>query len=462
MGNEDGSRGIPISRRTRRRVLRAGGGAALATGSVFAAACAGASPTAKGADVPTPSGQPVTLRFMGRGTLANQELQKNSLAAFQQAQPKIKVEMEVPATFLPALLAQIAGGDPVDVAYTAFGNFRGLARQNALVELDPFIARDVKQTDYYAYALESGRYNGKMYVFAYDVGTYALAYNKQLFDKAQIKYPDDTWTWDTYADVAARLTVDQNGRRTGESGFDPMRIAQYGSSPIRGDWYYYIWANGGDIVTPDRKKTTIDSAVAIDTIQWLADMGTKKVINPTPAYPEADQAAINGDAGWTGGRVAMTPQGRWRVPEFRRLAQFKWDVVPMPKGKGGRIGFGWGSGMSVISAAKHRAEAWELVKFFGADGQKALVEGGLNVPPIQKMANSDLFLKSTPPDNNKAYLDAIANVKVNIAGYVIETDKFNAVLNPVLNNIWAGKDSARAAIPPLVPQLNDVLAQTQP
>ena len=215
MGREDSSQGISIHGRTRRRVLWAAGSAAIATGSVFAAACGGAAPSAQTADVPIPSGQPVTLRYMGRGTLANQELQKASLAEFQKLQPKIKVEMEVPANFLPALLAQIAGGDPVDVAYTAFGNFRSLARQGAVVELDPFLARDVKKSDYYDYAIESGRYNGKQYVFAYDVGTYALAYNKQMFDKAQIKYPDDTWTWEKYADVAARLTVDQNGRRAG-------------------------------------------------------------------------------------------------------------------------------------------------------------------------------------------------------------------------------------------------------
>jgi ABC-type glycerol-3-phosphate transport system substrate-binding protein len=90
------------------------------------------------------------------------------------------------------------------------------------------------------------------------------------------------------------------------------------------------------------------------------------------------------------------------------------------------------------------------------------VSGGLNVPPLQKMANTDVFLKSTPPNNNRAYLDAIANSRLTLPGpYVIEPEKWNAVLNPVLNDIWAGKQTAQAALPPLIAQLNDVLAQTQ-
>jgi multiple sugar transport system substrate-binding protein len=85
----------------------------------------------------------------------------------------------------------------------------------------------------------------------YDGGTYALAYNKDLFDKAQIKYPDDTWTWDNYVQVAARLTVDGNGRRANDNGFDPRQIQQYGSQTLRGNYWYWIWSNGGDILSAD-------------------------------------------------------------------------------------------------------------------------------------------------------------------------------------------------------------------
>ena len=303
---------------------------------MLGAACAGPEGAQTGG-APTPTGQPVKLRYMGRGTIANQELQKAGLAEFQKRQPKITVEMEAPAQFLPALLAQIAGGDAVDVAYTAIGNFRGLAKQGGLVALDPFVARDVKRatTTSTRSVGQAQRDVLRLPLRRRHVGP---GLQQGAVDQAQLKYPDDTWTWDTYMTNAARLTVDQGGRRSGESGFDPAQIAQYGSAPaLREHWWYWVWSNGGEVLSADRKRAVIDSASALETIQWIADLGTRRVVMPTPAYPEADPAVVDGDAGFSAGRVAMAPHGRWRVPEIRRLAKFGWDVAPMPKGKQG----GW-------------------------------------------------------------------------------------------------------------------------
>jgi multiple sugar transport system substrate-binding protein len=180
---------------------------------------------------------------------------------------------------------------------------------------------------------------------------------------------------------------------------------------------------------------------------------------PTPAYPEPDPAAGNGAAGFTGGRGAMAPHGRWRVSEIRRLATFPWDVAPMPKGKAGRVGYGWFSGMSLVRGTKIAGEAWEFAKFWGTEaGQRRLTEGGQNVPPLPRMANSPTFLRSTPPENNKAYLDAIANSRLHISGYIVETGKYNEIINPALDAVWKGEKTAKTALPPLIPQLNDVLA----
>src|SRR5690349_17249004 len=83
-------------------VSRAGVAAVAGWSAVTAAACAGPQ-ASKTSGVPAPSGQPVTLRYMGRGTIANQDLQKAGLAEFQKAHPKITVAFEAPAQFLPAL-----------------------------------------------------------------------------------------------------------------------------------------------------------------------------------------------------------------------------------------------------------------------------------------------------------------------------------------------------------------------
>src|SRR5919202_2108580 len=426
---------IVQSRQLSRRALF-GAAAVLGSGTLAACGQAATTPT-KAGEAPRPSGQPVTLHYLGRGNQVILDIQRRIADNFEQANPRIKVEMQAAANYLQQLQAELAGGGASDVAFTAMGDFRVLAKQGGLRELDPFMARDFKKGDYYDYAIDSGKYKTKYYAFPYDGGTYALAYNKDILDKAQIKYPDDTWTWDQYVQVATRLTVDAQGRHANESGFDPRQIVQYGSYSMRGDYWYYIWANGGDIVTTDHSKSTLDSQIALDTIQWIADLGTKQVIMPSTLYPDANPT------GFESGRIALQPHGRWSVATYRQLGQFNWDVAPMPKGKAGRVGYGWFYGMSILHPSKVPAEAWEFCKFCGTDpGQQILAEVGQTVPPMPRLATSDLFLKSSPPTNNKAYLEAIASARIYPSAYIINTTDYNSILTPVLNAIWKGETTA--------------------
>ena len=44
-----------------------------------------------------------------------------------------------------------------------------------------------------------------------------------------------TWDYDTVAQLAMLLTVDNNGKDATEAGFDPSNIVQYGFEPQRDD-----------------------------------------------------------------------------------------------------------------------------------------------------------------------------------------------------------------------------------
>src|SRR5699024_4638426 len=62
-------------------------------------------------------------------------------------------------------------------------------------ELDP----EVSGVD--AYTVD-----GKTYAVPYRQDAWYLYYNKELFDKAGVDYPDGSWTWDDYAQAAKDLT----------------------------------------------------------------------------------------------------------------------------------------------------------------------------------------------------------------------------------------------------------------
>ena len=78
---------------------------------------------------------------------------------------------------------------------------------------------------------------------------------------------------------------------------------------------------------------------------------------------------------------------------------------------------------------------------------------------MPKLATGPLFLTSSPPTNNKAYLEAIKDARQPPAAYILDGAAYGEILNPVLNAIWAGEQVAHVGIPPLVSQLNSVLAR---
>ena len=84
----------------------------------------------------------------------------------------------------------------------------GSRKSGTLKPLDDYIAKEKEFNldDFIKPSLTSYQRDGKLWVIPYDEGPGILYYNKDLFDKAGIKYPDDSWTLDTLKENAIKLT----------------------------------------------------------------------------------------------------------------------------------------------------------------------------------------------------------------------------------------------------------------
>jgi len=133
----------------------------------------------------------------------------------------------------------------------------------------------------------------------------------------------------------------------------------------------------------------------------------------------------------------------------------------MPKSEwvGKRVGFGYYSGNSVLKSTKHPEESWLLLKFFGGEpGQKIMGEGGLTYPAALSVAKS---FKPKLPENVGAFLVDYENMRFfETAAYITEQAKFNQTLDPELEKIWLGQAKAKDVLPPLVPKLNAIIAES--
>ena len=344
--------------------------AALLAGSVvaYAAARSGgnsaprstASPSASAAIPSTylvePTGIPIAHRTpirwfvgLGSGTLTSQIENERAFVANYNADNKdgVAIELEVVANgnAYDVLKTEMAAGAAPDIiGPVGVGGRNGLG--GAFLDLTQEIAKNKVDLAGYdpalvAYLQEGGAQIG----LPYDIFPGYVWYNKDLFKAAGLpdlptrigeQYQGQDWTWETMAKVAGQLTVDKNGHRSTDSGFDGNEILQYGLD-FQGAEARAIAScfGGGSFVGSDGKTAQIPGAWA-DAFSWYYSAIWNRHFIPDGAA-EASALLGNGHPE-ASGRVAINVGWAWSLPSIASSASAarvkSWDIAVMPSWKG--------------------------------------------------------------------------------------------------------------------------------
>jgi multiple sugar transport system substrate-binding protein len=200
-----------------------------------------------------------------------------------------------------------------------------------------------------------------------------LWYNKELFDKAGVKYPDSNWTHDDYAEAARKLTVKDASGKVTQAGL------RY---PVDNwDRYWYkpvIW--GGHTVDPnDNTKAVFGEEKALASLEW-----SRKLLWDDKAMLNAlDIQRQNALLHFPTGRFAMNEDGIYPFEMDDNIkGKFKWAYAHVPKGPTGqRKVLGTTDGAAIWKGSKNRDEAWALLKWIaGPENQMAIVTSVGRVP----------------------------------------------------------------------------------
>ena len=272
------------------------------------------------------------------------------------------------------LEAGAQGGTLPDVFWMHSNYSQKFMSNDILLDLTDRIAQSevIDLANYYEDITELYQYDGKTYAIPKDYDTIALWYNRTLFDEAGLSYPDETWTWETLAENAQKLTNSEKG----QYGFvSPAVFNQDG-------YYNYIYTMGGRVLSEDNLVTTC--------------MPTQEVM-----------AENTPDVLLGSGRVAMILQGSWMVAAMKgnEYIDQNCDVAVLPKSNDGvrktiYNGLGWSS----CANTEHPEEAWKLLEYLGSEAaQKKQAELGVTMSAYQ--GTSDTWVKCAPEFNLKAYLD---------------------------------------------------------
>jgi multiple sugar transport system substrate-binding protein len=271
-----------------------------------------------------------------------------------------------------------------------------------------------------------------------------MFFNKDIFDKANLPYPDGNLTWDKYIETAKKLTVDSN---------NDGNIEQFGTA--RAWWPLYLFWNGANIFTPDLKKCGLSDPAAIDGLQKMVDMTVTDKIAPA----QKDLDAQDDYHMFMTGRIAMYPIGPWAINDFNTITTFKWDIADMPIMKK-QATFLFGNAYSMMSASKNQEAAWEFMKFAtGEEGDLIRQQAGYEIAPNKKIAETQ-FLKSLEgksPEHASIFLSATSYAQT--VPVVAHWTEIGDAINNELNLALLGKQTVKQAVDKACPAVDTLLAE---
>lgn len=326
--------------------------------------------------------QDVTIRFATWDSGTALEYQKQIAAAFEAANPGVKVQVEAYSDgFDEKMAAGFGAGDPPDLAY--MWNYPDYSPN--LLPLDDLLNSDAEAKaqfeTYYQNLIDYNRYQGTLYGLPIGFSTHAIYYNKDLFDAAGVEYPKEGWTWDDFRATAEKLTDAANN--------------QFGcvleAAPDPYDWQAYFWSNGGTLISEDGK--TIDGYMNSEANAQVLDMLGGMVKDGICTLGGGNNQLSTSDLFATG-KIAMEQDGVWPISQYEE-AGINFGTVSLPSfGDAPAKNVINVAGISIAKDSDHPEEAWNFAKFFvSAEAQRMRLADLPVSPDVAKDFNGKNLLE---------------------------------------------------------------------
>ncbi len=436
---------------SRRGMIKAG--AALMATSVTSSL-----PMVRAARAEQRAADTTTIRFMSRGGAGYEKYFRDAAARFQKLHPEIQIKIEPQdQNYKDKLKVEIAGGTAPDMVFSSDDSMFSFASRGALLDLTKYWqASGLKKSDYWPAAINPQSLGPHLFAMPLDYGMWMLQYNKAIFDRAHLRYPDLSWTWDDFVRVTRKLTIDNKGRTAEDHNFDPHHVKQYGNDGGLSSfaWNVLLRSQGLEWATPDLSKCLLDDPRVIAQFQWIADLGNKYYLTPSPQFP----TGINWDMGQ--GNLATMFGGSWDISNGWTVP---WDTTGFPKGKAGRAVVAEASGLVIPAQASHPDQAWEFIKWMStAPGQQMALDYGVAtipslkslaqkaMPRVKAPAHAPLILDLLPKAGLPFWCEAISDAELE--------DILTNLSGPDMEPLYAGKETAATVMPRVARKVNALLA----
>ncbi len=304
------------------------------------------------------------------------------------------------------LVTMLGAGTPPDVALVNLPTFHSLLKRGVLGDLSSYIQKEnFDLSVFYPQILKVFQRGEKIYALPYVWNVFVLFYNKSMFDKVGIPYPDKTWDWKKLEEVAKKFTRDLNG-----DGKPDQFGVYYDPS-----WQIFLWQNGGKVLDEEKNIFLLNKPPYREKNLEALKFTFRISKNYSPRGAVSALQDVSSADLFATGKLAMIVNGTWGAARYKYLMKNQgWGMSVLPHGKERATELrvtGW----VTFKNSSHPQKSWELIKYLSSEKvNKEVISIGRGLPPRREIAEKELF--QDPLFKNFPLKDILEEIKFSHVG----------------------------------------------
>lgn len=296
-----------------------------------------------------------------------EELFTELIRLYEAEHPNVKINMTcTPSSDYTVKLQTVLGGGG-DVDMFGISSPPGLAEyvnKGAVRPLDDLIAAAGTDLSGVQSILGSIAIDGKTYGLPYKTSSWFVVYNKDIFDAAGVPYPTGAWTWEEYAEIAAKLTSGEGADKIyGSLNFQPTSM------------WWRVPGNSMGATNPLNDDELHAWMRAAEFCKSLSDAGSQPLYEDMAGDAGADYAG-----NFLQGKYGMFYNGDWVIEMLNTAIRngdgnVNYDIAPLPHWEGEQaVTPGAAAVLMVTESSKNAEAAYDFIAFCtGAEASKTLL-----------------------------------------------------------------------------------------
>lgn len=230
---------------------------------------------------------------------------------------------------------------------------------------------------------DAATFNTRIYGFPWILGTRVLFINTDLLSQAGYEKEFLPGSWNELLEAATKV------RNLGAN------IYGFGSNSAERHRLYkkflpFLWANGGDILSPDRKSCLLKSPEAVAALEYYLKLCQTGITDTQRGLEDL----------FLDGKIGFVISGDWllkRIKNDKPNFPLATSVIAGPSGSQSSISFAGGEYLAINSASPYAETALALIRFIcSPDNQIRFCLANRTANPSSVMAAADAVFLSQP------------------------------------------------------------------